>query len=108
MPGVSSKCRYIKKRSEARGAGANQERIGKRDVIAHQQRCSLARQVVRSAHLDAIERVRQQKEAQPNHEVRQHRQDVPRGGEGNHGHDQENLMGLHAARSGEELENARA
>ena len=84
---------------EARRAGANQERIGKGDVIAHQQRRPAPGQVFRAAHFNAIERVRQQEEAQSDHEVGQDRQDVPRGAKRNHRHHQQNLVRLHSARA---------
>ena len=94
--------------NEARRAGANQERIGKGDVIAHQQRRPAPGQVFRAAHLNAIERVGQQEEAQADHEVGQDGQDMPRGAKRNHRHDQQNLVRLHSAGAGEECENARA
>ena len=54
-------------------------------------------QIFRSLHLNAVERVGEQKQTKTNHEIRQDGEDVPRGRKRDDGHHQKDLVRLHLA-----------
>ena len=73
-------------------ARANQERVHKGDVITHEQRGAVSRQVFTPVHADAIERMRQQPQAQADGGSGQKGQHVGRGYKRDDSHHQQHRI----------------